>query len=142
MTDPLTSVNTMDVYLQGPEPCRVPLMPNADYQSGIDGYKEVEGREPPLDRRPTIEQATAFLAVLAKRNSVYADYAILVPHGDRALTRRRFTSRVLNSNGDYKIMEARGPLPSVSGWSVIGCGKRCAFCLTPCRVDLSVVIRR
>ena len=113
--DPLTTVNIMDVYLQGPEPCRVPLMPNSDYQGGLDRYKEVEGREPPLDRRPTIEQATAFLAVLAKRNSIYADYAILVPHGDRALMRRHFTSRVLNSNGDYQIVEVYGP-PSFREW--------------------------
>ena len=83
--DALTTVDVMSVYLQGAEPCRIKIMPRSDYQAGLDRYKEVEGIECPYDRRPTIEQCSAFLEVLKKKDSIYGDYAILMPHGDRGL---------------------------------------------------------
>ena len=96
-SDILTTVNIMDVYLQGAEPCRVKIMSNADYQAGLDRYFKIEGRSCPEDRRPTAEQRSAFLELLRKKDSLYGDYAILVLHGDRALMRRHFTARVMNS---------------------------------------------
>ena len=69
--DALTTVNVMDVYLQGAEPCRIKIMPRSDYQAGLDRRKEVEGIECPYDRRPTIEQCAAFLEVLKQKDSIY-----------------------------------------------------------------------
>ena len=90
-------------------------MPDKQYQDGLDRYKRVEGIECPVEKRPTIEQASAFLEVLRKKDSIYGDYAILVPHGDRALMRRHFTSRVMTSTGEWQTMEVYGP-PCYKDW--------------------------
>ena len=100
---------------KGAEPCKVKIMSDADYQAGLARYKRVEGIECPDGRRPTIEQASAFLEVLKKKDSIYGDYAILVPHGDRALMRRRFTSRVMTSTGEFQVIEVYGP-PTYRDW--------------------------
>ena len=113
--DTLTTVNVMDVYLQGAEPCRIKIMPETEFDAGLALYKKVEGIDCPLDKRPTIEQASAFLEVLRKKGSIYGDDAILVPHGDRALMRRHFTARVMTSTGEFQTMEVYGP-PTYKDW--------------------------
>ena len=108
------------MYLQGTEPIKIKIMPESEFQAGLDRYKKVEGLDCPDDKRPTIEQASAFLEVLRKKGSIYGDYAILVPHGDRALMRRHFTSRVMTSTGEFQTMEVYGP-PTYRDWLECHC---------------------
>ena len=42
--------------------------------------------------------------------------AILVPHGDRALMRRHFTSRVVTSTDEFQVTEVYYGPPTYRGW--------------------------
>ena len=64
----MQTVDITDVLIQAPGSIRAPIMPDEDFQAGIDEYERVEGKEPDDDERPTIEQASAFTAwVRAKK---------------------------------------------------------------------------
>ena len=84
----MQTVDITDVLIQAPDSIRVPIMSDEEFQEGIDEYERVEGKEPDDDERPTIEQASAFTAWVRTKKRIYADLAVLVPHGERALMRR------------------------------------------------------
>ena len=44
------------------------------------------------------------------KKRIYLDYAICVPHGERALMRRHFSARCLTVANMLEIMEVYGPL--------------------------------
>ena len=116
--DPLSAaltVNINDVIAQGLEPVRVPLMSDEDFQAGLEQYKFKEGKYPDDVERPTIEQASAFHWWIHKKRRIHLDYAILVPHGDRALMRRHFSARCLTVSNTLETMEVYGP-PNYPEW--------------------------
>ena len=86
-------------------------MPQDEFDEDIKRYFKAEGRGPPNDERPTIDQATAFLALIKSNTSIYCDCANLVPHGDRALMRRHSTAGALAASGTYQPIEIYAPAP-------------------------------
>ena len=53
--------------------------------------------------------------MVQKLNQIAVDFAILVPNGDRALARRHFNSRQVDTHGNWTYVEVYGP-PSYTEW--------------------------
>ena len=90
-------------------------MSNKEFQDARDNYRKKEGDYPPYGQQPTIEQCTVFMMFIIKHCVLYMDFAIWVPNGDRALMRRHFTSRQLDSKGNFTYVEVYGPRTFVNG---------------------------
>ena len=58
----MLAVDVNDVIAQGLEAIRVPLMTDEEFQEGMEPCKKLEGKYPDDGERPTIEQASAFVA--------------------------------------------------------------------------------
>ena len=86
-----------------------------EFRAARKVYRASEGDDPAKDEAPTIEQATAFMALMKKFKSIAVDFAIFVPHGDRSLMRRHSTSRVFDSTGRWTYVEVYGP-PTFQDW--------------------------
>ena len=102
--DPTELVNLNDVVRQGSE-MKVPRMSEEDFQAARKVYRAAEGEYPEAGEQPTIEQCSAFLALMKKFKSIGVDFAIFVPHGDRFMQKRHFTSRQLDSAGHFTHVE-------------------------------------
>ena len=107
-------VYLIDVVKQGCD-IKVPRMSDEEFRAARKVYKKAEGDWPAIGESPTIEQASAFIALMTKFRNIAVDFAIFVPHGDRALMRRHFTSRVMDSRGRWSYVETCGP-PNLMEW--------------------------
>ena len=103
-----------DVVKQGCD-IKVPRMSDEDFKAARRVYKKAEGDWPAIGESPTIEQASAFLALMIKFRNIAVGFAIFVPHGDRALMRRHWTSRVMDSRGNWSYVQVYGP-PNFMEW--------------------------
>ena len=112
--DQTTMVNLNDVVRQGSE-MKVPLISNEEFQAARKVYRAKEGDYPEAGEQPTIEQCSAFLALMRKFQKIGVDFAIFVPHGDRFMQKRHFTSRQLDSAGNFTYVEVYGP-PNFKEW--------------------------
>ena len=113
--DPMLQVAVNDVARQGSE-AKVTRMSNTEFQDARENYRKKEGDYPPYGQQPTIEQCTVFMMFIIKHCVLYMDFAIWVPNGDRALMRRHFTSRQLDSKGNFTYVEVYGP-PNFREWT-------------------------
>ena len=84
-------------------------------QQGRARYLEREGGDPPYAEAPTREQITVFLARLRRLITIFLDFAVFVPYGDRALQARLFDAMAFNMAGQYCKVRLNGP-PSFKGW--------------------------
>ena len=125
--DPTELVALNECARQGTE-VKVPRMADDDYQAALKVYKAAEGDFPARGECPTIDQCSAFLAIMRKYRSIMVDFAIFVPNGDRAKMRRHFTHRVLDANGCFTFVEVYAPPTSTNGC----CAGVCSLCFASC----------
>ena len=78
LDDDLNTVKLGNVAIQGSE-SKVTLITVADMRAGKENYKTREGAYPTKMEMPTREQASAFLALLRERESVFLDFAVFGP---------------------------------------------------------------
>ena len=64
------------------------------------------GAYPLKTEMPTIEQASAFLALVFVRSSSYVDFAVFGPHGDRLMKSVRFEAMVVGPDGKLQSRAA------------------------------------
>ena len=68
-----------------------------------------EGADPENIESPARQQATAFLAIIDETDSIYLDFAVFGPHGDRLIKARRFDALVQGVDGTFHKVELLGP---------------------------------
>ena len=104
----LSVVKLGEVVLQGSE-SKVKLISEADLRAATLVYKKREGAYPEKEDLPTLEQASAFLALIFVKNSVYVDFAVFGPHGDRLIKRVGFEAMAIGPDGKMQRVEMLGP---------------------------------
>ena len=104
----LSVVKLGEVVLQGSE-SKVRLISEADMRAAKEVFKKREGAYPLNTDMPTIEQASASLALVFVKNSIYVDFAVFGPHGDRLIKRVRFEAMVVGPDGKLQRVELLGP---------------------------------
>ena len=115
----MLQVAVNDVARQGSE-AKVTRMSNKEFQDARENYRKKEGDYPPYGQQPRIEQCTVFMMLIIKHCVLYMDFAIWVPNGDRALVRRHFTSRQLDSKGNFTYVEVYGPPRRFANGRLVG----------------------
>ena len=103
-----------DIARQGND-SKVQLVSWEVVEEGRARYRKVDGADPPYAERPTREQITILWALLQHLTSMFVDFAIFVPWGDRALQDRLFDSCVISGAGVLVKMKLHGP-PSFVEW--------------------------
>ena len=112
--DDLLTVKVGDIARQGNE-SKVQLCSWEVVDEGRKRYFKSEGDDPPYAEQPTHAQITIFLALLTKLASIFVDFAIFVPYGDRALQDRLFDAMAFSGAGLLTKMRLHGP-PSYTEW--------------------------
>ena len=72
-------------------------------------YYDAERGGPPEDKAPTKEQLTALFAAVWTLVTIYADFALWVPHWRRLAKRLKFTATIINEWGERVVVEIMGP---------------------------------
>ena len=116
----LLQVKVGNIARQGNE-CKVELVSWEKVEEGRANFKKKDGEDPPYAERPTREHITIFLALLTHLASIYVDFAIFVPRGDRALQDRLFDAMLISGAGILTKVRLHGP-PSNVEW--LACYKR------------------
>ena len=107
MQDDLTAVKLSEVVLQGCD-IKVPMIDLKAMREANARFVKKEGAKPLKEEKPTREQATGFLAPLKVRESIFLDFAVFGPHGDRLLKQRRFDALVHGPDGILREIETFG----------------------------------
>ena len=108
VVDSLGTVKLDQVALQGSE-AKVKLVSLERMREGRRRYRKREGSYPTKVESPTREQVSAFLAILEETDSIYLDFAVFGPHGDRLIKQRRFDALIQAADGTFKKVELLGP---------------------------------
>ena len=72
-------------------------------------YRDSEKGDPPEDENPTKELLTALFPAVFALITIFADFAVWVPHWRRLAKQRRFTAMMINEFGEYVTAELLGP---------------------------------
>ena len=85
-----------------------PLMNPGDLQKYRSNYHKIMGVEPPLNQRPTDEQLSALLALLATGRAPFADFAVFGPFDGTQARLRKYTDQVF-VDGKLQTRLLHGP---------------------------------
>ena len=88
---------------------QVKLLSKDQLDAAAKRYYDAERGDPPEDEAPTKEQLTALFAAVWTLVTIYADFALWVPHWRRLAKRLKFTATIINEWGERVVVEIMGP---------------------------------
>ena len=94
----------------------VPRLSNKEIIDAHAVYEDKMEGECPGDERPTDDQISAVVAVLAEDDNAYPDFAIFGPHGNRMLRKLSMSGLIPSGVGCFRRVEIRGP-PDIYTWT-------------------------
>ena len=108
--------NTEDVPLNGvilqggSQTCK--RIPDEDESAYFDQYAQAFGDMPGRATQPTIDQLSCFKAIVMLLTSIFVDFAVFVPYGNRLLHKINSLGHTIGSGGALRPFEIFGP-PSI-----------------------------